>query len=451
MKVIQKIEPKFPERQVRKKVAAYCRASLETDRLLHSLSAQVSFYSSFIQKNPEWEYVGVYSDSGLSGTTDNRRGFQELLQDCEDGKVDLVLTKSISRFARNTVDLLATVRHLKKLGIEVRFEKENISSLSDDGELMLSLLASFAQEESYSISENVKWGIRKKFKNGRGHSFIIYGYHWDGKEFHIVPEEAEVIRLIFDNYLNGFSAEQTQKQLEEMGVRSRAGKPIANTSIRAILRQDRYTGNTLLQKTHVESHITHRSVANRGELPMYYVENSHPAIISQDMFDKVQDEIKRRREFGGRGNMGKNVTAFTSMVACDKCGSNYGRKKIKQRVWAEVRYLWKCQTKDRKGIAACHAKDIPEIILEEVSAKVLCIETFDEELFQSRIEKIVAVGQDMLLFRFREGTEVMKKWKSTAKKDCWTPERKAQMSEIMMGNRRQIGEKESNNDTSNNQ
>ena len=167
MRRITKIEPTEPILPRRKRVAAYARVSMESDRLAHSLAAQISYYSDLIQKNPEWEYAGVYADSFVSGTeTSKRQEFQRMLADCDAGEIDIILCKSISRFARNTVDLLETVRHLKDLGIEVRFEKENINSLSGDGELMLTILASFAQEESYSISENVKWGIRKRFEKG---------------------------------------------------------------------------------------------------------------------------------------------------------------------------------------------------------------------------------------------------------------------------------------------
>ena len=184
MRKITRIEPTVPSIKHRKKVAAYARVSMQSERMLHSLSAQISYYSSLIQKNPDWEYVGVYADDFISGTNKVRREeFQRMLADCEKGKIDIILTKSISRFARNTVDLLETVRHLKSLGIEVRFEKENINSMSGDGELMLSILASFAQEESRSISDNVKWGIRKRMQNGMitasGH-FTVYGYRWEG-------------------------------------------------------------------------------------------------------------------------------------------------------------------------------------------------------------------------------------------------------------------------------
>ena len=222
MRKINIIEPKVPQMPSRKMVAAYARVSMESERLQHSLSAQVSYYSSLIQQNPAWEYAGVYADDGITGTkTNDRTEFNRMIADCEAGKIDIILTKSISRFARNTVDLLNAVRHLKDLGISVQFEKEHIDSLSEDGELMLTLLASFAQEEVRSLSDNVKWGTRKRFEKGIPNGrFQIYGYRWDGDHLVVEPEEAKIVKLIYDNFLNGLSAESTEKQLEEMGVKS---------------------------------------------------------------------------------------------------------------------------------------------------------------------------------------------------------------------------------------
>lgn len=198
MRKISKIEPRLPSVPKRKKVAAYARVSMECDRLMHSISAQISYYSSLIQSHAEWEYAGVYADYGISGTgTVKRTEFQRMLADCESGKINIILCKSISRFARNTVDLLETVRHLKAIGVEVRFEKENISSMSGDGELMLSILASFAQEESRSISENCKWAIRKGFQNGIARFSLLYGYRSVNGIFMIEDSEAEVVRWIF--------------------------------------------------------------------------------------------------------------------------------------------------------------------------------------------------------------------------------------------------------------
>lgn len=222
MRIVNKIEAKTPQMPRRKRVAAYARVSMESKRLQHSLSAQVSFYSSLIQSNPAWEYVGVYADNGITGTkAEAREEFNRMIADCEAGKIDIVLTKSISRFARNTVDLLNTVRRLKELGVSVQFEKERIDSLTEDGELMLTLLASFAQEEIRSLSDNVKWGTRKRFEKGIPNGrFQIYGYRWEGDHLVVHEEEAKIVRLIYDNYMNGLSAETTEKQLAEMGVKS---------------------------------------------------------------------------------------------------------------------------------------------------------------------------------------------------------------------------------------
>lgn len=442
MRKISKLEVKLPQLPERKKVAAYARISEEKGRTLHSLSAQVSFYSSFIQNHREWQYAGVYADEGISGTTDDRAEFRRMLEDCEKGKIDIILTKSISRFARNTVDLLETVRHLKELGIEVRFEKENINSISEDGELMLTLLASFAQEESRSTSENVKWAIRKGFEQGKTNSFCIYGYRWDGEHFNIVPEEAEVVRLIYDNFLNGLSAEQTEKQLDEMGIKSYTGGHFSNTSIRAILRQERYTGNILLQKTYVENHISHKTKINNGELPMYYAENTHPAIIDQDTFDKVQTEITRRRELGVFANWAINTTCFTSKIKCGNCGVSYRRSgKRQSKKSNEVYYIWTCQTKDRKGASACISKNIPEKMLQKYSAEVLGLEEFDEDIFLNEVEKIVVNGEDELIFHFYDGQILHQKWKSTARTDCWSEERRKEWGKYQKGNKHAKGSK----------
>ena len=205
MRTIRKIEQSIPNLRQRKKVAAYARVSVESERMHHSLSAQVSYYSRLIQKNPEWEYAGVYADYGISGTgIKKRQEFQRMLEDVEKGRIDIILTKSIQRFSRNTVDLLNTVRHLKEIGVDVWFEKENIHTMSGEGELMLTILASFAQEESRSISDNIKWRFHKKFEQGIPHAkFLVYGYRWEHNTLVIQPEEAKIIRKIFDDYLSG--------------------------------------------------------------------------------------------------------------------------------------------------------------------------------------------------------------------------------------------------------
>ena len=264
MRKITKLETKKIDLPKLKRVAAYARVSVERGRTLHSYSAQVSYYNDLIQKNPEWEFAGVYADLGISGTgIEKRNDFKRLLQDCEEGKIDIILTKSVSRFARNTVDLLKVVRHLKELGIEVRFEKENINSLTGDGELMLSILASFAQEESRSISDNVKWGIRKRMQNGMitasGH-FTVYGYRWEGGELVIVPEEAEIIKRIFQNFLDGKSRLETEREFAAEGITTRQGCRWVDSNIRQVLENITYTGNMLFQKEFISDPISKQSI-----------------------------------------------------------------------------------------------------------------------------------------------------------------------------------------------
>ena len=428
MRKINIIEPKVPQMPSRKKVAAYARVSMESERLQHSLSAQVSYYSSLIQKNPAWEYAGVYADDGITGTkTNDRTEFNRMIADCEAGKIDIILTKSISRFARNTVDLLNAVRHLKELGISVQFEKEHIDSLSEDGELMLTLLASFAQEEVRSLSDNVKWGTRKRFEKGIPNGrFQIYGYRWDGDHLVVEPEEAKIVKLIYDNFLNGLSAESTEKQLEEMGVKSYKGQHFGNTSIRQILGNITYTGNLLFQKEYTVDPISKKSRKNQGELPQYWVENTHEAIIPMEVYQAVQEEKARRRELGVFANWSINTSCFTSKIKCGRCGKSYQRSNRKGRKDPDANYtVWICGTRRKTGNAQCQNKDIPEPMLKEACAAVLGLDEFDETVFSEQINHIEIPAPYEMVFYFKDGRIVPHRWQSTMRKDCWTDDRRA--------------------------
>ena len=340
MKTVKKIEITRPVLPTRKKVAAYARVSMESDRMMHSLSTQVSYYNVLIQSNPEWEFAGVYADNFISGTsTEKRTEFQRMLADCEAGKIDIVLTKSISRFARNTVDLLETVRHLKELGIEVQFEKEHINSLSDDGELMLSLLASFAQEESRSISENARWAIQKRFEKGipNGH-FRVYGYRWEGDELVPVPEEAAIVKRIYQNFLDGKSRLETERELAAEGITTRDGCRWVDSNIKSVLSNITYTGNMLLQKEFIEDPITKKRRKNKGQLPQYFVENTHEPIIDMETFQHVQNEMARRRELGALANKSLNITCFTGKIKCGFCGKSFMHNTRKNRAQFATTY-----------------------------------------------------------------------------------------------------------------
>lgn len=450
MRKITKLETKNIELPKLKRVAAYARVSVERGRTLHSYSAQVSYYNELIQKNPEWEFAGVYSDLGISGTgIEKRNDFKRLLQDCEEGKIDIILTKSISRFARNTVDLLNVVRHLKELGIEVRFEKEGISSLTGDGELMLSILASFAQEEVISTSNNIKWAIKKKFESGKPQCrYKIYGYRWDGDNLVIEPEEAKIVKLIFQMYLNKVSAERMEIELKEMGVIATNGGYFNIGTIRDMLLNITYTGNLLLQKSYTPNPLVRRKVKNNGELPKYYVENNHEAIIPMEMFIQVQEERKRRKAEGQRANFGKNITCFSCRVKCPICGKNYMRNSRSKNSDGIKAHIWTCGTRLTGGSKACPGKTINEIALKRVSAKVLGLDEFDSNAFDEQIKKVIVIGDDLLEFHFNNGKIISEKWEYNARKEYWTEEKRRERGEKLKKSWRMKNDKKSNNDTS---
>ena len=357
---IIKIKPDFYALPVIKKVAAYVRVSSGKDAMLHSLSAQISYYSAYIQKNPQWEYAGVYVDEARTGTKDTRIEFQRLLSDCKQGKIDMIVTKSISRFARNTLTVLETVRELKNLGIDVYFEKENIHSLSEDGELMLTLLSSFAQEESLSVSENCKWRIRDKFKRGVPFNSRTLGYIYENGNFEVDFSEAKIVGMIFEDYLNGMGMLMIARKLEKMKIKPRHSTKWNKNSVRTILQNEKYTGDLILQKTFIKDHISKKHCINKGELPKYYVEKSHEPIIDKDTFLRAQDEItKRAKKYSKGSNL--NTYAFTSKIKCNLCGKNYNRKIAASGTRYE-KPVWICSTFNTYGKKHCPSSQIPEEI-----------------------------------------------------------------------------------------
>lgn len=392
---IRRIEPIIPRLKEKKKVAAYARVSMQTELLHHSLSAQVSHYSSLIQSNPEWEYVGVYADEGITGTSTKKRDeFNRLMKDCDSGKIDLVLVKSISRFARDTVDTLNATRQLKELGVDVFFEREGIHSISKEGELLLTLLAAFAQAESQSISENIKWSIRKRFKQGipNGNK-PPYGYRWNGDSFSIIPEQGEVVKEIYRRYLAGEPAYSIAKVLAAKGVTGQSGVPIGDTTIKNILSSISYTGTMLLQKNFFTE--GHKRKKNKGELPMYAVEDMFDPLVSRQDYEKAQVIMKERAK--SMPNRSPKLTAFSGVVRCANCGcsicrrtSKYGKK-------------WVCNTKERKGKCICDFRDIYETELEDAAINALNLNGFDEDAVKNRVE-LITIDNAYITFRLKNGT-----------------------------------------------
>lgn len=401
MRKVYKIEPTLPIVLERKKVAAYARVSKETVRLTHSISAQVSYYRTLIQSNPEWEYAGVYADCGITGTlTSKRIEFQRMLTDCKAGKIQIILTKSIARFARNTVDLLETVRYLKTLGIEVRFEKEHIFSLSEEGELMLSLLASFAQEESRSISENSKWGIRKRYETGEIgiRNKRVFGYQYNGKEYQIVPEEAELVRLIFARFLSGVSIGKIRSELNETAYRFEQRKTFSYSTIRYMLQNEIYIGDRKYQKYFTDDLMKKKKRKNNGQLPQYYIKEDHIPIISRETFAAAQAEIERRK-------LKNPVSCFSKKIVCEICTRTFTRKKI-TRKGKDIIY-WICSGKKKTG-SICSSINFKEETIKQISAYMMEREEFDEIAFYEQIERIVVLKDGSLEYSFYDGRR--KQW-----------------------------------------
>ena len=412
MTKITRINPYILPIKKKIRVSAYARVSVDYEKNIESLNTQISYYTSLIQNNLSWQYVGVYYDKGVTGTKVNRPGFQELMYQCNQGNVDMIITKSISRFTRNTVDLLDIVRSLKEKGINVYFERENINTISQDGELFLSLLASFAQEESRSISENTKWAIRKRFEEGLFTHKNLYGYRWDGNQYEIVEEEAEAIKLIFNSYFDGMSPGQIVKLLNSRGFKPMNSDKFCYESVWLILRQINYTGDSILQKTFIENHLNHKKKINRGELPKYYVEDTHPVIIEKEIFNKVQEEIEKRKALGYRANQSLTFSSFTSKLHCSICGKTYRKRSNsnKSSTGKVCKYTrWICGTKIAETAHVCPSCNVPDKVLHQLAAEVINREVLDEELFDALIEKIT-VGEYELFFHLKDGQIIKKTW-----------------------------------------
>ena len=399
MPEIIKLPPKLPELPKRKRVAAYARVSMESEKLSHSLSAQISYYSDLIQKNPEWEYAGVYADRFISGTSTAKCAeLQRLVTDCEAGKIDIVLTKSISRFARNTVDLLRIVRHLKDLGISVRFEKENIDSLTADGELMLSILAGFAEEESKSISSNIKWAVRKKFERGETWHTAPFGYRWVCKTFVVQEEEAEVVRRIYTDFLNDVPLRHIAKWMKAEGW------PGCNvTTVKYILQNVTYTGNVMTQKYFTCNPLTHEMKKNDGHLPRYWIENNHEPIVSMETYQAVQDKVKASMEFNREAHRFTMPSVFSAKLVCPYCGCNYVKNAVKTNKHDGLVESWSCYGKIKKRADSCPSRRIKGDELRSAACIALGIAEFDEALFSRTVQRMTPIDGVLLEFVFYDG------------------------------------------------
>lgn len=354
----------------KRKVAAYARVSTDSDEQYSSYEAQVGYYTNFIQSKPNWEFVRVYADEGISGTSTKRRDdFKEMIEAALAKKIDLIITKSISRFARNTLDTITYVRKLKAVGVEVYFEKENLWSLDDKTEFLLTIMASIAQEESRSISQNVTLGKRWSMKEGRV-SFAyknFLGYKKEDGKIVIDEAQAEIVRLIYMMFLKeGKTCTGIAEYLKARGIPTPSGKSCnwTKNTVYSILTNEKYKGDALLQKKYTADYLEHKLVPNNGELPQYYVENNHPAIIERDLWQMVQTELMRRSMLGAAYSAS---SIFVSKLICGDCGRPYGKKK-----WHSTdkyaKEIYRCNYKYDKAKEKCQTPTLTE---EEIKEKFM--------------------------------------------------------------------------------
>lgn len=396
------------------RVAAYCRVSTDQEDQLHSFDAQVDYYTKYIQNHEDYEMAGIYADEGISGTnTKKREQFKRMVADCERGKIDMIITKSISRFARNTQDCLMYSRKLKNLGIGIVFEKENINTMDSTGELLFTILSSLAQDESRNISENCKWGIRSKFKNGEMHintsKFLGYDKDEDGKLV-INEDEAKTVRRIYGEFLGGRNPQEIAKGLEDDGVLGCQGQTRwYTTTVIGILKNEKHMGDALLQKTYTADFLTKKQVKNHGEIAQVYVKNSHTGIIDKETWDAVQEEFGRRDAFMKRHGLAKYVygsdcNPFTSKIFCGECGSSYTKHSWKKRGVEQ----WQCKNHRVEGKLVCRNAFVDRSDLEKgfVKAYNTLIRTRGEYLVEwNRMRK---EGSPLEKIRAQQITEMTK-------------------------------------------
>lgn len=391
------------------RVCSYCRVSTDNIDQISSLDAQVSFYTNLISNNPEWDFVGIYADEGISGTnTKNRAEFNKMIDDCMAGKIDMIITKSISRFARNTVDCLKYVRQLKEKNIAIFFEKENINTLDGRGDFLITLLSSLAQEESSNLSKVTRMGIVYRFQEGKirvNHKWFL-GYTKDQNgDLIIVPEQAKIIRRIYHEYLEGKSACGIARGLERDGIKNGAGHlKWWDTNIYQILRNEKYMGDALLQKSYTVDFLTKKRVRNDGYVQKYYVEDSHEGIVTKEEFSAVQAELARRSSLRGYTATGKREYTskypFSGKLVCSNCGSNFNRA-----TWGTGKHkkaVWICVNHRMNGDKACDQKAIMERDLEKAFVRAINQAVSSKSEFIEKLLVNIKKGLEKVEYEFTQ-------------------------------------------------
>lgn len=386
------------------RVAAYARVSTDSEEQLESYQSQVKYYAELINSNPEWQFSGIYADEAITGTqTAKRDDFNRMINDCMNGEIDMIIIKSISRFARNTLDTLQYVRALKEKGIAVLFEEENINTLTMDGELLLTILSSVAQQEVQNISEHVKLGLSMKMQRGEMVGFngcLGYDYHKEDKTITVNEEEAETVRYIFERYVQGAGGKVIARELKNLGYKTKRGDcNFSEHGVIGIIKNEKYKGDLLMGKTFTVDPITKRRLDNMGEADQYYTENHHEAIVSRELWDRANEILNKRKGSHSRSNGKRDKYSrqfsFSCMLKCGFCGGNLTRRTWNSRTNYK-KTIWQCVTATKNGKKECpFCKGVPEQLLEEAFVRAynaLC--TYDGDFIDGFIEHVKAGLQD---------------------------------------------------------
>ena len=407
MKKVRKLD--IPKRNIQNKiikVAAYCRVSTKYEGQKSSIELQEKYFTELIEQNPNWVNVGVFVDYGSRCRTKGRKAFCDMVHKAMEGEIDYIMTKSISRFSGNTVDMLKTLKELEKKGVAVCFEKENLVSSDKDAELMITLYTALAQDEVRNMSENIKWGYKQKFMKGEtpNNYKYFYGFHVEDGELKINEEEAAVVRKIFEWYLEGMSLRQIKMHLENEGIQTASGGTVWHEKvIQGMLCNEKYAGDSMLQKTYTEDFLTGKRVRNVGQRDQYYVSDSHEGIVSKDTFEKVQKEMASRKRViqneDGSAEVRKKYNAqnvLANVLVCGECGASFRRRTERGKV------VYRCATRMEKGRAACEkSPTIEENWLKEELGKRACDGAYDESVLREKIDMVRVVGGNELDIVFK--------------------------------------------------
>lgn len=407
-----------------KRAVIYARVSSKKDAAEDSLETQEEKLKNCIEKMPNATFVKTYADNGISGTLEERPAFQEMIKACREGKIDLIVTKSITRFARNTSMTLSYLRELKSLGIDVYFHKENAHSINSDGEFIITLLAIFAEAEAESASENQLWRIKKNFELGIPSPTRVYGYEMMDKEFVVVPEEAKIIKRIFNEYSAGKGCNVIAKELNQDKIPPLRGTIWHPATVNKMLHNEIYSGDLLLQKTYRENFRTKVGKINHGEKRKYYIPDDHEKIIDKELFNAVQKIAKNRYTANSSTPPAtKSKNLFTGLISCGECGN-----KLIHKSKHSIPY-WSCKTYQFMGKNTCPTASIPESIIKEAIMNKLTTDNLTREDVVQNVKHITAYKDKVLVIDFNDGSSTSINWQPRSRKDSWTPAMKQQARE----------------------